>query len=237
MQPPREIEVSERERAAAIGPRSVEDRISRIARLWSQRGAWATLRFLFTRIFRHEIHWIYTIGAVRARAAIAWKPTETFRIVDAGNIDTELNPALEGFLGGPSAVENLCGIRNGDLLFLVTDEKRYVHRGYALRRTRQKQLLGEDEDTPMIAYCYTAPWARGRGLYQRALVAEADYLQAGGFRRVVIETDPSNIASQKGILAAGFEYEREVRVWILLNSLVFRVTRDRTGRHFRMFAL
>jgi len=237
MPTPSEITVAERDRAAAFVPRLIKEAISRIARLWKQRGAWATFRFLVTRIYRHEIHWIYAIDAFRARAAVAWKPTERFRIVDAGNLEAELDPALEEFLGGPSAVENLRGIRNGDLLFLVTDDERYVHRGYALRRTRQKHLLGEHEDTPMIAYCYTAPAARGRGLYQHALVAEADHLQAAGFQRVVIETDPSNIASQKGILAAGFAYEREVRAWIFLNLLVVRVTRDRTGRRLGMLVL
>ena len=237
MPPPKELDVSERERATALIPRSIKDAMSRLARLWKQRGAGATLRFLLTRIFRHEVHWLYAIDTARARGAIAWTPAENFRVVDAGNLEVELNPALEAFLGGPAAAENLRGIRNGDLLFLVTDGEQYVHRGYALRRTRQKQLLGENEDTPMIAYCYTAPAARGRGLYQRALVAEADYLQARGFSRIVIETDPSNVASQKGILAAGFAFEREVRAWILLNSLAVRVTRDGTGRHLRMLAL
>ncbi len=234
---PSETTVPERGRATAFVPRLIKGVVSRIARLWKQRGPWATFRFLLTRIFRREIHWIYAMDAVQRRAAVAWKPTERFRIVDAGNLEAELNPTLDEFLGGPSAVENIRGIRNGDLLFLVTDEERYVHRGYALRRTRQKQLLGENVDTPMIAYCYTAPAARGRGLYQRALAAEADYLRAAGFPRIVIETDPPNIAPQKGILAAGFAYEREVRVWILLNSLVVRVTRDRTGRRPRMLVL
>jgi hypothetical protein len=237
MQQPKDMDVSRCGHGLATFPRSVNEVISRLARLWKQRGAWATLRFAFTRMFRREIHWIYSIDAGRALAAIAWKPTERFRIVDARNLEAELNPALEEFLGGASAFENLCGVRKGDLLFLVTDEGQYVHRGYSLRKTRQKKLLGEQEDTPMIAYCYTAPAARGRGLYQRALVAEADHLQGAGFPRVVIETDPSNIASQKGILAAGFKYEREVRVWILLNSLVVRVTRDRTGRHLQILVL
>ena len=89
----------------------------------------------------------------------------------------------------------------------------------------------------MLAYCYTHAAARGRGLYRRALAAEIEYLQEMGCRRVAIETDPSNIASQKGILAAGFDFSREVRAWIVLNSLVLSVTKDGSGRSFRLMTL
>jgi len=217
--------------------RKAKDGVSRVVRLWKQRGPKATLLFLLTRIFRYEVHWVYALDTDEVRSTAQWTPTEMFRVVDADSLDEELNPELETFLGGPAAFENLCGVRDGDLLFVVTDGERYVHRGYALFKTRQKALLGEQEATPLIAYCYTPEAARGRRLYQRALVAEIDFLRAMGFRRIVIETDPSNIASQRGILAAGFEYNREVRVWIVLNSLIVRATRGGTTRSLRILLL
>ena len=211
--------------------------VSRLMRLWRHRGTWPTLQFICTRLFRYEVHWVYAIDTRPARPAVKWGSTETLQVVDRDNLDAELNPTLEAFLGGPTAFENLCGIRDGDLLFVITDEQGYVHRGYALFRTRQKELLGEEKETPMLAYCYTHAAARGRGLYRRALAAEIEYLQAMGCRRVAIETDPSNIASQKGILAAGFDFSREVRAWIVLNSLVLSVTKDGSGRSFRLMTL
>jgi len=240
MQQSKAIKVSpgeRRERVSGILARKIRAVASRLMRLWKQRGAWATLQFLLTRIFRHEVHWVYLISTDQVHPPVQWNPTERLKIIDADSLDVELNPALEAFLGGPMALENLSGIRNGDLLFVITDEERYVHRGYALFKTRQKKLLGEEEDTPIIAYCYTPAAARGRHLYQRALVAEIHYLQAIGFRRIAIETDPSNVASQRGILAAGFNFSREVRVWIVLNSLIIRLTRGGAGRTLRVFIL
>jgi RimJ/RimL family protein N-acetyltransferase len=210
---------------------------SRLARLWKQRGALATFRFVLTRIFRHEVHWVYAIDAGEKHPAASWTPTERFGIVTAANLATEMSPALEAFLGGPLAFENIAGIRSGDILFVVSDGGRYVHRGYALFRTRQKQLLGESEETPLISYCYTPAEIRGRALYRRALSAEIDYLRTIGHRRIAIETDPANVASQKGILAAGFRFVREVRLWILLNALIVRLSQDDAGRRLRVFVL
>jgi len=210
---------------------------SRLARIWNQRGALATASFVLTRIFRREVHWLYAIDAGQAHPSASWSPTERVAIVTADNLASELNPALEAFLGGPLAFENIAGIRDGDILFLVTDKGRYVHRGYALFRTRQKKLLGEQEETPLISYCYTPVAERGRALYRRALAAEIDHLRQIGHRRIAIETDPANVSSQKGILAAGFRFVREVRLWIILNTLIVRVARDQSGRHVRVFVL
>jgi hypothetical protein len=214
----------------------VRNAASRIRRLWVQRGPWATLQFLLTRVFRHEVHLVYGLDAGDMHPQIPLKPTERLSIVNADNLDAEINPALEQLLGGPMAFENLRGVRDGDLLFVITDQGRYVHRGYALFKTRQKKLLGEDDNTPLIAYCYTPTSERGHRVYERALASEIDYLQRAGFRRIAIETDPSNIPSQRGILAAGFALSREVRVWIVLNTLVIRLTRN-GGQRLRVFIL
>jgi RimJ/RimL family protein N-acetyltransferase len=216
---------------------SIALRSSRLTRLWKQRGALATLRFILTRIFRHEVHWVYAIEQGDARAVASWSPTEKLIIVTADNLAAELNRELESFLGGPMALENLRGVREGDTLFVVRDGEQYVHRGYALHRTRQKKLLGEEEATPLISYCFTTNAARGRGLYRRALAAELEYFLSRGCLRVAIETDPSNTASQKGIIAAGFRFSREVSAWILLNALIVRFTREESRRRVRLFLL
>ena len=118
-----------------------------------------------------------------------------------------MTPQLRAFLGGDAAEENLRGVRNGDHLFVVADQTEYLHRGYIVFHTRQSRIIGDPYGLPLIAYCYTSPKARGRGLYQRALNAELSYLRTQGHKRALIETEPSNTKSRKGI-GAGFSRTR-----------------------------
>ena len=86
-------------------------------------------------------------------------------------------------------------------------------------------------------FCYTAAAARGRGLYRRALLGEMRYLQDRGYKRVVIDTHPSNQASRRGIEAAGFQFARTVSVWIVLNLFALQRTETRHVTHWRMLSL
>jgi RimJ/RimL family protein N-acetyltransferase len=61
------------------------------------------------------------------------------------------------------------------------------------------------------------------------------HLKAKGYRRAIIEVHPANLPSIKGVEAAGFSRPREVRLWILLNSLVIRRTQDCKGKQWRAF--
>ena len=127
------------------------------------------------------------------------------------------------------------GVRQGDRLFVVANGDEYQHCGYILFRTRQTKILGEEGNPPLIASCLTAPEARGRGLYRRALNAELCYLQSQGYGRAVIETDPENIPSRKGIEAAGFKLCREASVWIFFNLLVWMKAVEPAHTQWKMF--
>ena len=208
----------------------------RIRRHWQQRGALVTVRFLLSRVFRHEIHVVYEI-CDKPRTAVRWEADEQLLQFGPENLDSALTPELRAFLGGDEAVESLEGVRAGDRLFLITSGNEYVHRGYIMFKTRQSKVLGDNDAAPIIGYCSTVPRARGRGLYRRALEAEVSYLQNRGYRRVLIETDPENYASLKGIEAAGFTFAWEASVWILLNLFVVRRIRDASGSHWRAFLL
>lgn len=134
-------------------------------------------------------------------------------------------------------MEYLEGVRKGNWLFVVRNGSEFQHCGYVLFNTRQTKIIGEMENPPLIAGCRTAPSAQGRGLYRRALNAEMCYLRDRGYRRAVIETDPLNIPSRKGIEAAGFQLCRDARVWILLNWLVVQKAVDLSGSKWRVFFL
>ena len=192
----------------------------RIRRHWKQKGALATARFLLSRVFRHQKHVVYEADCRTPREPSHWADEERLVELGADNLDANLTPELQTFLGGEEAFESLQGVRGGDRLFLVVNGCEYLHRGYILFRTRQSKILGDPRADPLIANCATARGTRGRGLYRRALNAEVCHLQKLGYERVIIETQPDNHASRRGIEAAGFSLAWEAQVWIVLNWLV-----------------
>ena len=193
----------------------------RLRREWQSKGAWRTFRFLFSRIVRCWRAVVYEADLEPPRLPSNWNPDETLQSFGPEEIDTVLTPALRSFLGA-DGLENLEGVRNGNRLFLVSAGSTLLHCGYILFRTRQTKLIGEMGEPPVIACCFTSPAARGRGLYRKALNAELCFLRESGYKRAVIETDPDNLPSRKGIEAAGFRLIRSVRAWILLNWLVLQ---------------
>lgn len=210
---------------------------NRIGRYWRQHGARETVRFLGSRILRRRRYVVFEANLDTPRPATEWLAGEQLRLIGPETVDTEVTMEMRTFLGGDEAVENLEGVRNGDRLFVVANGREFQHCGYILFRSRQTKILGEDGNPPLIASCHTVPAARGRGLYRRALNAELCYLRELGYRRAVIETDPENIPSRKGIEGAGFRLCRETSVWIFLNWLVFENSMEPSGTKRRLFSL
>jgi GNAT superfamily N-acetyltransferase len=206
----------------------------RVVRLYRQRGAWKTLRFLASRVLREQRTLVFQANLEAPWPPVEWESDEKVLHYGPPGLDeASLTPELKSFLGGESAKENLEGLRNGDHLFIVEGASGYLHRGYILFKTKQSRIIGDAEELPVIAYCYTSPEARGRGLYRRALRAELSFLRSRGHRRALIETEPSNLASRKGIEGAGFSLAWEARVWILLNLVVLQCLRSETGTRWR----
>ncbi len=201
----------------------------RVGRYWRHRGTVATVRFLLSRIIRREDRVVFEANLDTAPKDISWSDDEQLKVIDRENVDVAVGADLFKFLGGNEAVENLKGVREGNELFVISDGTEYKHCGYILFRTRETRIIGEPKDPPLIACCYTAPAARGRGLYRKALLAELRHLWGRGYRRAVIETDLDNVPSRRGIEAAGFRLCREVRSWIVLNMLVYQKRIEPSG--------
>jgi hypothetical protein len=187
-------------------------------------------------LFRHQVTRVYQADLQQPCPPVEWLEGERLLVVGADNLESDLTPQVRAFLGG-AVYEFLAGIRNGDRLFVIADQDECLHRGYIIFSSRAKKLIGENGNAPLIGYCYTAAAARGRGLYRRALLGEMRYLQDRGYKRVVIDTHPANLASRKGIEAAGFQFARTVSVWIVLNLLALQRTETRHDTHWRMLSL
>ena len=195
------------------------------------------MRFLASRIVRHQRHVVFDVVLDTAPDDVAWLEGEWLKVIDRGNVDYAVGTELRAFLGGEEALDNLEGVRNGNELFVVSNGAAYHHCGYILFQTRQTRIIGEPKGTPLIACCLTAPVARGRGLYRRTLIAELHHLWSRGYRRVVIETSPENLPSKKGIEAAGFRLCREVSAWIVLNWLVYQKRIEPSGSTRRLILI
>ncbi len=207
---------------------------NRVHRLWRQQGARRTARFLSSRILRHRRCLVFEAGLTCARPCPQWLAGEGLQVIGPENIDSEVTPDLHSFLGH-EALENLEGVRQGNRLFVVSNGSEFLHCGYILLHSRQTKIIGEPNNPPLIACCQTLDKAQGKGIYRRALQAELCYLHQQGYTRAVIETDPQNIASRKGIEAAGFRFCREARVWILLNWFVCLRALEPSGPKWRTF--
>jgi len=199
--------------------------VRRIAdRLWhyyKQRGAVSTLLYFSGKLLRYYSTCVYEADLRQTHPQVGWANGEHLLVIGPENSDPILNERIQAFLGG-AAYECMEGLRSGDRLFVIANCDRYLHRGYISFTNRSNKLLCEDRDTPVIGYCYTEPSARGRGLYQRALSAEMLYLQQRGYRRVVIDTHPTNRASRNAIERTGFHLLRTVEAWIVLNVFAIR---------------
>lgn len=215
----------------------IGEAFGRIRRTWRQKGTAPTVRFLLSRIFRQQRHVTYEADCRIPREPSCWENGERMIEIGPENLDEHLSPELQSFLGGEEAYEGIQGLRGGNRLFVVTNGKEYVHRGYILLRTRQSKILGDPEGAPLIAFCATPPCARGRGLYRRALNAELCYLQRTGYTRALIETDPENLPSRRGIESAGFTLVWETQVWIILNCMVIQRIRKNGTTRLRCFCV
>ena len=211
--------------------------MQRIARYRHQQGTWATVRFLASRLLRHRKYVVFEANLSEPRTAPEWHLDEQVYVIGPETIESHVTPDLRAFLGGEEAEENLASVRKGDSLFVVGNGHEFHHSGYIFFRTKQTKILGEGGDPPLIGCCQTVPDPRGRGLYQRPLKAELCDLQSLGYHRAIIETDPENIASRKGIERAGFRLCRKTTVWILLNRVVLQGSVEGVRTRRRLFVL
>ena len=209
----------------------------RIRHHWHGHGTLNTLGFLATRVVRCRRYVVFDASLEIERPCTLWGEGEQLQRIGPEEVDTALTPEVRAFLGDADAQESIEGVRQGNQLFLVTNHGEIQHCGYILFETRQTKILGEKDRPPLIACCLTAPAARGRGLYRKALNAELCYLRTRGYRRAVIETDPENAPSRKGIEAAGFRLRREISACILLNWLVLQKVREDTRTKWTLTVL
>ena len=199
--------------------------------IWRTRGARGFGRFVAARLFSHRRDVVFEADTVDDPAATAWTGPGTMFCVTRENVDRMLTPGLVAQLAQGEGAEYVNGLYRDDMLFAVVDEAgRVLHHSYVLFRTRTKRLLGEGADVALFGHCATRVEARGQRIYPRVLRQGLAVLARAGRRRAVINCDPSNLASVRGIEHAGFRRARELRTWSLFSFVGVQLGRDREGR-------
>lgn len=203
----------------------------RLHAVWRARGIGGLLRFAATRLFMHRRDLLFESPSAQDRTGHASDAPERLVHVTAQNLEQALTPAARAALEQGEGADYVEAVRAGDELFAVLDaDGRILHHSFVLYRTRTKALLGEAPDTPLFAHCVTAEAARGRRLYPRTLRHALRVLREHGRERAVINCDPANTASVKGIEHAGFTLLATLDTWIVAGVFALQRRRAADGR-------
>jgi hypothetical protein len=202
----------------------------------------AAIKTLCYPIVRRNRRLVWEVALSKEQQRARWEDGERLLILGPENLDAALTPELLAFLGGEPARRELDGVRQGDRLFVVTHGTRLLSCSYIFFDTtaetrRQLRILGENRPVPVIGLSYTAPEARGRGLYRRILTEMFWWLGNVGFKRAICEVDPENAPSNKASAASGMKVCRELVDWRIANCVLVQRAATPLGRTWRLAGL
>lgn len=141
-----------------------------------------------------------------------------------------LSPEVVGRLPeiGPFKVtEGLVRLQRGDLCYTASVDGRLAHYSW-VQRSGSHPIAEAGMSLPVaknefwIYHCRTAEWVRGRGIYPATLTRIINDQFSAGCRIAWIYTSRDNIASQRGIVRAGFELVAKLKAF-RLGSHYFRL--------------
>jgi hypothetical protein len=147
--------------------------------------------------------YLYKIDKPGNPAAVITRANASWEVLSAESV-TRLSE-----FGSLDAGEALQRLRRGDLCYVAVLEGRLAHFTW-VQRSGTHPILEAGMSVPVesgdfwIYNCRTVEWARGYAIYPATLVRIIDDHFEAGYCTAWIYTTRENIASQKGILRAGF---------------------------------
>lgn len=228
---------------AMVASKSENGILTRLRSVTQRRGVWGALSgaagTLLHPVLRRRTRNIWEARLHPPPEPVVWERGERLLVLGPQNLVSHLTPDLRAFLGGPGAAAELDGVAKGDRLFVVQNGAEYLACSYIFFDTtgetrRQIRILGEPRNTPVIGMSYTAPAARGRGLYRRILVEMFRHVAGAGFERAICEVRPDNTPSNKASHAAGMRLHRELSDWALFERLFFQRVRENGRSRWRV---
>ena len=188
-----------------------------------RRGVLGTLRFLARRILRFQRHLLFRFDADGARHSPRRLRGYRFLTVtpERYEVQSSLFPDQFDAIAKAGGAEYLEGVVKGEaVLVLVLYGRAPAHYGYLMLRSRTLSLLGQDRECgALVGNAFTWPEYRGFGLQTYSAYRRGATAGRLGCERVISETAPDNIASQRGLAKGGFMPAGEVAVLVVLNRV------------------
>jgi len=210
----------------------------RSLRLWGvvETRGWAkAARFLGSRLARLQDDLVFAADPAQLARPFT-RAGLRMLVLTNRNVEWALpQPVSECMFEGEGALYREA-VRAGDLGFVIlgpTDQ--LLHQSFVHFRVRTKQLIGESDAVPLIAYCRTA-WAwRGLGLFSDTLGHIMAVLAVRGYRRALVSCAASNEVAIRSIEHLGFRRIRRLQSLILLNRWVWQRRSERSGEERQGF--
>jgi len=212
-------------------------RLDSLGALAKSRGVWQTARYVLGRIVIRRIDTLVYEIDLDDFVAPTLGDDLSFQVVDKSRMSGISADWLR--LLGWNAQDYLAELESGGLLFGVClPDGEPLNYGFVMFTTRQKKVLAESFEVPLIGNCFTVAERRGRGLFPKALGLILGVLKEQGHRRAIIEVSPENLASRHGIEKAGFRYLHRITGVAALRKLLItkaRSTGETEGWVLRVF--
>ncbi|MGQ4876332.1 MAG: hypothetical protein ACP6IY_19900 [Promethearchaeia archaeon] len=167
-------------------------------------------RFIKRSLYFNEVSILYKHKYFINQTSIA-----NIRKVDYKNISDLLNFQDKKYL---KIFNNFLDV--GDIGYYAYLNGKCIHRSWVQFGEKEvkvhrflKRKIKKNE--AFIHYCETAPWARGKNIYASVLSKIVNDFR-DKYNDFYISTDNKNIASQKGLIKAGFVETERNRILIIL---------------------
>lgn len=211
--------------------------IKRLRLLLISHGFIGLIEFILSRLIRvtHEsIYQRMNDKMIKKPQSIGLMSGWKLHIIDRTNFEEKNNIALLESLYHGEIETYINGIKADSILFAVTDGKIVIHTSFVQFKTRYKNLIHEENETPLIGNCWTKSRYRGKGLYSRTITLAVDNLFKKNYQRVIISCASNNIASIKGIEKANFQLVQKLKSYILLNKFALQISTKNEIKNIRV---
>ena len=173
-------------------------------------------------VFRSRAYLLYSRNCAGATMPDPL-PGETFRVLTADNL-AEMQTVVDGLLSlSADNAEYIADIRRRHVIgFIIEFDDTVAHYGYVFLRNKTACILGLDDKTALVGNAFTVPTYRGKSAQPRSVKARASLARDAGYERILAETSPDNLASQRGMTKGGMQLLGRMDLLVAISVLVFR---------------
>ncbi len=204
---------------------------------YDKHGLWKTILAIFehTGVFKYRVLIFFELKVEDPISG--QKAGKSIELVRLAKDDIEqIDEYCDGWFKKDEALRRL---EQGRVLFVVKeDEKMAFYQWLEFTKVDIPYIdlsFSIPDDTAYMAYIYTVPDYRGKGIASNAKPLVLNYLREQGYRRILLVITPENAASQRVNKKAGFKEYQTIFYLKLLFLKYYRVKDYGTNRKKRFW--